>query len=89
MKGCKVMQIPTRSFPIFSAKDNPLGRGRTATLLFDVKNDPGQTKPLNDVNIEKRMIELMIREMARNECPSEQYIRLGLPTYSLLNKKTS
>ena len=89
MKGCKVMQIPTRSFPIFSAKDNPLGRGRTATLLFDVKNDPGQTAPLNDVNIEKQMIELMIREMARNECPSEQYIRLGLPTYSLLNKKTS
>ena len=86
MKGCKVMQIPTRTFPIFSAKDNPLGRGRTATLLFDVENDPGQTKPLNDVNIEKRMIELMIREMARNECPSEQYIRLGLPEPKRLGK---
>jgi len=86
MKGCKVMQIPTRTFPIFSAKDNPLGRGRTATLLFDVKNDPGQTKPIKDVNIEKQMIELMIREMARNECPSEQYIRLGLPEPKRLGK---
>ena len=25
------------------------------------------------------MIRLMVREMARNECPPEQYQRLGLP----------
>ena len=79
MKGCKVMQIPTRTFPIFFTKDNPLGKGRTSTLLFDVRSDPGQIKPLDDEVVEQRMIKLMIREMARNECPSEQYIRLGLP----------
>ncbi len=32
------------------------------------------------------MIRLMIREMARNECPSEQYIRLGLPEPLRLGK---
>ena len=79
MKGCKVMQIPTRTFPVFFTKDNPLGKGRTSTLLFDVRSDPGQIKPLDDEVVEQRMIKLMIREMARNECPSEQYIRLGLP----------
>jgi hypothetical protein len=79
MKGCEVMQIPTRTAPTFYNKDHPFGRGRTATLLFDVNADPGQLQPLSDPEIEIRMIKLMIREMARNECPSEQYVRLGLP----------
>ena len=86
MKGCKVMQIPTRTHPVLYTKDNPLGYGRTSTLLFDVKSDPGQIKPLDDEDIEKRMIKLMLREMARNECPSEQYIRLGLPEPKRLGK---
>lgn len=78
-KGCPVMQIPTRTPPAFMASDNPYGRGKTATLLFDVINDPGQTTPLDDVVIEAKMIRLMLMEMARNECPTEQYARLGLP----------
>jgi hypothetical protein len=86
MKGCKVMQIPTRTPPVFYSKDNPMGKGRTATLLFDVQADPGQTKPLDDQEIEIHMIKLMIREMARNECPSEQYVRLGLPEAVRLGK---
>ena len=53
--------------------------GRRATLLFDIKIDPGQTIPLDDPEIESSMIKSMIREMARNECPEEQYDRLGLP----------
>ena len=86
MKGCKVMQIPTRTPPVFYSKDNPMGKGRTATLLFDVQADPGQIKPLDDQEIEIHMIKLMIREMARNECPSEQYVRLGLPEAARLGK---
>ena len=38
------------------------------------------------MNIEKKMIELMVREMDRNECPAEQYIRLGLPEPKRLGK---
>ena len=79
MKGCKVMRIPIHTPQWNLALDNPVGRGRRATLLFDVIDDPAQTRPLDDVEIEARMIRLMLREMARNECPSEQYVRLGLP----------
>ncbi|MEM7016645.1 MAG: sulfatase [Pseudomonadota bacterium] len=79
MKGCPVMQIPTRTPRMFLSQDNPVGKGKAATLLFDVLNDPGQTNPLDDLEIEARMLKLMLREMARNECPSEQYTRLGLP----------
>ncbi len=78
-KGCKLMRIPTRTYAPYLSLEDPVGRGKRATLLFDVVADPGQTQPLEDVEIEARMIRLMIREMARNECPDEQYQRLGLP----------
>jgi hypothetical protein len=54
--------------------------------LFDVQSDPGQTQPLDDPAIEIKMITLLIREMARNECPSEQYERLGLPAPARLGE---
>jgi hypothetical protein len=78
-KACPVMQIPSRTPRFMLARDNPYGKGRTATLLFDVQADPGQTNPLTDAGLEIRMIKLMLHEMARNECPPEQYVRLGLP----------
>lgn len=78
-KGCKIMKIPTRTPGALLSDDNPVGKGRRATLLFDVEADPGQTNPLDDIDIEMRMIKLMLLEMARNDCPSEQYRRLGLP----------
>ena len=78
-KACPVMQIPSRTPRFLLARDNPYGKGRTATLLFDVQADPGQANPLTDADIEVRMIKLMLHEMARNECPPEQYVRLGLP----------
>lgn len=79
LKGCPVMRIPTRTPRTFLREDHPVGRGKRATLLFDIAADPGQTNPLTDIDIEMRMIRLMLMEMARNECPSEQYERLGLP----------
>ena len=79
MNGCQVMQIPSRTLRPLLSIEAPMGRGRMITLLFDVENDPGQLSPLGDLVVEARMIKLMLREMARNECPSEQYVRLGLP----------
>lgn len=78
-KGCKVMRIPSRTPGALLSKSNPVGQGRRATLLFDVQADPGQTNPLDDIDVEMRMIRLMLLEMARNDCPVEQYERLGLP----------
>ena len=78
-KDCKVMRIPTRTPKALISADTPMGRGRRSTLLFDVQADPGQLEPIMSTEIEARMIRLMLLEMARNECPSEQYERLGLP----------
>jgi arylsulfatase A-like enzyme len=78
-KGCPVMQIPTRTPKAFLTNKTPYGAGRTATLLFDVVNDPAQEQPIFDLDIEARMLKLMIREMVRNDCPPEQYERLGIP----------
>ena len=78
-KDCKVMRIPTRTPKALLSGDTPMGRGRRSTLLFDVQADPGQLEPVTSTEIEARMIRLMLLEMARNECPPEQYERLGLP----------
>ena len=47
-------------------------------MLFDLKHDPAQKHPFDDPEIEKRMICLMVGLMKENDCPPEQYIRLGL-----------
>ncbi len=49
------------------------------TLLFDLREDPGQEHPLDDDDLELRMIGLMLRLLRENEAPPSQYERLGLP----------
>ena len=78
-KECKLMKIPSRVPKMFTSKDNPAGAGRMSTMLFDTHADPGQLTPIYDPILESRMIRLMLREMARNDSPAEQYVRLGLP----------
>lgn len=48
------------------------------TLLFDLQTDPQQLQPLQDEEIEKRMIALLLQLMRENDAPQEQYERLGL-----------
>ncbi len=48
------------------------------TMLFDLDNDPHQLEPIEDAEIERMMIDHLLREMAANDAPSEQYERLGL-----------
>ncbi|SFF14260.1 Arylsulfatase A [Paenibacillus algorifonticola] len=48
------------------------------TLLFDVLEDPLQKQPLQDPEIEMKMIKLLKELMETNEAPAEQYVRLGL-----------
>ncbi|MCB9151419.1 MAG: sulfatase [Caldilineaceae bacterium] len=68
-KGAKVMQLPGRAW----AGGHPL-----TTLLYDLANDPNQEHPLDDAAAETRMIDLMVKLMAENDAPAEQYTRLGL-----------
>ncbi len=49
------------------------------TLLFDLEKDPKQEHPIEDADIEQRMIALMLRLMKETDAPPEQYQRLGLP----------
>ena len=47
-------------------------------LLFDLEQDPLQLHPVNNREIEKKLIIEMIRLMKENEAPEEQFRRLGL-----------
>ena len=83
-KRARVMQIKARTHRFFTDKETgPIARGRMATLLFDLELDPGMEAPLDAVDVEARMIRLMLYEMALNDSPPEQYTRLGLPMPSV------
>ena len=70
-KGCKVMRFNARYRAI-----NPYVYG---SYLFDLQSDPHQENSINEPDIEKHMIKLLITEMKRNDAPIEQFERLGLP----------
>ena len=69
-KGCPVMKIPGRK----QSSAHSFG-----TLLFDTAVDPGQTNPIDDPVIERRMTGLLVDAMQANHAPPEQFERLGLP----------
>ena len=51
---------------------------RFGTMLFDLESDPGQEHPIDDPEVEKIMIEHLVRLMKENDAPPEQFQRLGL-----------
>lgn len=68
-QGCPMMKIPAQK------ADFGFEYG---TLLFDLENDPQQKNPLEDADVEKRMIGYMVDLMKQSDAPDEQYIRMGL-----------
>lgn len=71
-KGYKLLKTPAKD----KYKVNSFGN-----LLYDLQNDPKQLKPIQCEKLEKEMIVKMVEIMKENECPKEQYIRLGLEEY--------
>ncbi len=70
-KGCRVMKIP--------AKAQRMMQPHVFTnLLFDLQADPLQEHPIQDAEVEERMVEHMLRLMRDNDAPEEQYQRVGL-----------
>ncbi len=68
-KGCPILKIEFSSWKtMFDFGD----------LLFDLKEDPKQENPIKDAKIEERMKNLMLSLMQDNDCPKEEYQRLGL-----------
>jgi hypothetical protein len=47
-------------------------------FLYDLEDDPGQRRPILDPAIKERMTALMAGLMEDNDCPAEQYVRMGL-----------
>jgi hypothetical protein len=70
-KGCQVMKIPAH----LKWVDLP----KFETLLFDLHSDPLEKHPLQEAAVEGSMIAHMLRLMAENDAPAEQYQRIGLP----------
>lgn len=74
-KGIPVLKIASRA----EAENNgDLPHGRFGTRLYDLKNDPGQIKPIQNFEVEERMKVAMAELMRENDAPEEQYERLGL-----------
>ena len=69
-KGCRTLKTPATSWAgdAFSF----------GTLLFDLKRDPRQEHPIEDPEVEERMINHLHRLMVDSDAPPEQYVRLGL-----------
>jgi arylsulfatase A-like enzyme len=72
-QGVRTLKIPSRSY----VEAHSFG-----TLLYDVKTDPGQERPITDPVIEERMKQHMISLMKQLDSPNEQYERLGLEVIS-------
>ncbi len=69
-KGTQVLSIPGK------AQINPYLFG---TLLFDLTQDPQQLSPLEDDELELRMLRLLSSIMHEHDAPRSQFERLGIP----------
>lgn len=71
-KGCPLLRVPGQAWGDTES---------TPTVLFDLKEDPGQLKPITDEAVERQMIDHMIRLMKESDAPDEQFRRLALLPY--------
>ena len=71
-KGIKPLRIPCYAFGLANTQ------AKHKTALYDLQSDPSQLCPIDDPVIEKRMIQHLVSLMNENDCPEEQYKRMGL-----------
>lgn len=69
-KGMPVLEVP--------AENNKPQAFEWGSMLFDIEKDPEQLNPVNEPDVERRLINEMIELMRQNDAPKSQYIRLGL-----------
>ena len=81
-KGCQVLKIggtpKTSTEAVGIPAERPETPDKDRTLLFDLQTDPRQQTPLQDAEVEARMIEHLTRLMRQCDAPPEQFARLGL-----------
>jgi hypothetical protein len=66
--GYPVMRIPRRA-------NHWNNQGN---LLFDLQEDPGQTHPIWDPEIEDRLLAAATKEVERMDAPREYFVRFGV-----------
>lgn len=69
--------IPVLKYPALRT-DATIGPSHFGTMLFDLENDPGQMHPIHDEETEERLLHMMFRMLEENDCPREQFIRMGM-----------
>lgn len=72
-KGLNTMKLKS-----FIDKKNASRQLKFGTMLFDLENDPFETTPISNPEIEEYLINKMKQIMKANDAPLEQYTRLGL-----------
>lgn len=72
-KGMPVLELSRRAGGAARDDDQP------RHLLFDTHNDPGQNNPLDDPEIEQRMLDHIARLMAECDATPEHFDRIGVP----------
>lgn len=69
----------TKEVPVLRLDSlNPISQAEYPTMLFRVGEDPMKPRGAADEEREGRMIRLMKKLMAENDCPKEQFVRMGL-----------
>jgi arylsulfatase A-like enzyme len=102
-KGCQVLKIPKKSnfgcadfsFLLRDTKNSPrridnndlLNAANFGDKLFDIRNDLREHEGLDDMAVETRMANLLVRAMRENEAPEEQYERIGLVKDRLMTEE--
>jgi arylsulfatase A-like enzyme len=72
-KGCPLLKVKV------GPNSNMVNPFQYGSKLFDLASDPGQTAECEDDNVILRLLQAMRDYMKKNESPSEQYERLGIP----------
>lgn len=79
-KNVPVMKV-SGEIVLTRTPDNQKPQVKYKTELFDLENDPKQQNPIENSEVEKRLIRQMIALMKENDAPDEQYERLGLAEF--------
>ena len=83
-KGVPVLQTLHTDKAPFHLHMGPGIQQDCKTALFNVKRDPNQMHPVDDPDVEDRMLGLLLELLLRNEAPVEVYDRLGIAAERLI-----
>jgi hypothetical protein len=67
--------MPVPKIPLMN---RPINEFQREDLLFDLSQDPGQLRPIQDEALKAKMCQVMAQMMKEADAPEEQFVRLGL-----------